>query len=1300
MDSYPTTYQNYPPNPKVDQPGACSMQKPQQVVTPGMPMEKSKRGRKRSSFTMAKCTPSMPLDPQASRYTYTFHVPTPIYKRLKFLQKSSISEENAVCIVRMHPMDARRYSLLKIGRELVKVPKLEPRDIEKIQKEIKATGVYSACSLMGPSEQRGNISKGSHLPLTSESIVDADSKQLPLGKKVLPLGSKAASKSAPSGFQLEYERMLLQNHPRVSEVSEKTLKSEDTLPQVKGNERPRRMRMRTTAKRKRQSPVKLKDYTDHPFAIEGSIMSGLLSSDEEKFSPPGSQLQSHSSSPATGVQLQLQQKSDVQPDNLLSSKKAESTLMPIRSTPHVRRSTRPFPKQEIVSSLMASPHIKTAGSGNYGNESLGRGTLPHTQPPVPMCNSGPDPSCAPMPSSCINNTKQVPQTNMQSRPMTCKENKDGVTSQPDSPDPPRKPLNSCKDQPGFQGCISSPSNSPPPPSSGPSSWQSNNMSGGMGSGVGQFSHLSANHNTQQQQQQQRKRKFCPDNGNTYKESPTNFTAMNFNGIYDHHLDEDDDDYIDDGDDDDDDNDDDDDDDDDNDSFIEKAGSNNVCCLVVNKRARQKSLVVKLEKLNLPSKSVKASEFLASHDSVRRRVCTGNKISRRMENVGWERIQLANKNKQRGGGLSLMSYSSSVGGGNGRLELFTHHTEDLYYERPSIDCFQDEYLGVSITGTVDEAGETGLLMSMDDDSYSRITNTDSSSGEDATVSTEEEFEVKSRGKNKRKRNLTPNQRLGVAFLTTRHRRKKALPLNHGKLMNSLSLLHQATLAKLTDTSTYTDTSDDFKKTYNDVMSKLAMFSPPVSEKGDTSPPQPLSPEENGVLSTIEGNPDEEGDGNFALDSNDARSMLMCQTSVDSIYETPLSSVETQRSCESAKSPGLTSLGGSETEQLPELVPPATKQEEILESKQPPTSKKSEPPLEKSPYAVKTAVVKLIPRTRSGAKSKADRKTENGNESEAGHSIAPVSGQKFDEFGDIVVDMEHSVQNSVWLNSNDLSFNLSPAQCPKPFTDCGSTQPRDLVNSPSASFVQSLRNSAQPQPASSRPDTCSTSPTISDWSDKLLQSAAFQEELNCDSQGTFYPLGNLPEGNKEGEYSQKKESTPAAPSDDAVLKHNPRMDERAKVATTKPNWITTVHDEESRSGFVDSESSVRSSNFLLSLGDNQGLQAHGHRQDTANTSTPQWSSVGNGQELRNDNRENGGSCLSNQNKRDQSEGASSCPSSKVADKSVVLRPRDNPPSKDSICHTAASYGLSISQVTDPFCGRPEDITDTPRYYKLLF
>ena len=96
--------------------------------------DKKVRGRSRKSFQQTRCWPNSvskkPPPPPNAAYTFTFHVPTPVYKRLKLTHHRKPQSDD-IKIVRMHPRDARRYSLLKIGRGIVKAKKLTQADIDK-----------------------------------------------------------------------------------------------------------------------------------------------------------------------------------------------------------------------------------------------------------------------------------------------------------------------------------------------------------------------------------------------------------------------------------------------------------------------------------------------------------------------------------------------------------------------------------------------------------------------------------------------------------------------------------------------------------------------------------------------------------------------------------------------------------------------------------------------------------------------------------------------------------------------------------------------------------------------------------------------------------------------------------------------------------------------------------------------------------------------------------------------------------------------------------------------------------------
>ena len=77
---------------------------------------------------------SPPITPTpCTTYTFTFHLPTPVYKRFKMRGMVPLRETEDIKVVRMHPMDARRYSLLKIGRELVRLHRLSPRELRNVR---------------------------------------------------------------------------------------------------------------------------------------------------------------------------------------------------------------------------------------------------------------------------------------------------------------------------------------------------------------------------------------------------------------------------------------------------------------------------------------------------------------------------------------------------------------------------------------------------------------------------------------------------------------------------------------------------------------------------------------------------------------------------------------------------------------------------------------------------------------------------------------------------------------------------------------------------------------------------------------------------------------------------------------------------------------------------------------------------------------------------------------------------------------------------------------------------------------
>ena len=98
--------------------------------------EEQKMKEVRSYYSVETTNIVLPRMP-SSAYTFQFKVPTPVYKRLK-LRLGSESREalSDIKIVRMHPKDARKYSLMKIGKEMVQLYKLTDNEIEQLQEDL------------------------------------------------------------------------------------------------------------------------------------------------------------------------------------------------------------------------------------------------------------------------------------------------------------------------------------------------------------------------------------------------------------------------------------------------------------------------------------------------------------------------------------------------------------------------------------------------------------------------------------------------------------------------------------------------------------------------------------------------------------------------------------------------------------------------------------------------------------------------------------------------------------------------------------------------------------------------------------------------------------------------------------------------------------------------------------------------------------------------------------------------------------------------------------------------------------
>ena len=217
--------------------------------------------------------------------------------------------------------------------------------------------------------------------------------------------------------------------------------------------------------------------------------------------------------------------------------------------------------------------------------------------------------------------------------------------------------------------------------------------------------------------------------------------------------------------------------------------------------------------------------------------------------------------------------------------------------------------------------------------------------------------------KRKQPRSMYERLSTCFVTKRHKKRKSNGTQSAKFMDTLSLLHNITLAKLTDSpssSSYNDSTDDHKTPYNDVMFNLALFSPPSSDTGGVSPPQPMSPCEEQESVNLNGTErslfqPRSGRADGTPSSASGVGAFVTQTSIETLYDTPLSSVEMNK-CQS-KSPENSSLMGEGLGEIEGGMRTSPNLPEHLHNRRDSNSSGSL-------YAVKEAVVRLTPPVSTG------------------------------------------------------------------------------------------------------------------------------------------------------------------------------------------------------------------------------------------------------------------------------------------------------------------------------------------------
>ncbi|XP_071115137.1 uncharacterized protein [Haliotis cracherodii] len=612
------------------------------------------------------------------------------------------------------------------------------------------------------------------------------------------------------------------------------------------------------------------------------------------------------------------------------------------------------------------------------------------------------------------------------------------------------------------------------------------------------------------------------------------------------------------------------------------------------------------------------------------------------------------------------------------------------------------------------------------------------------------------KGKRK-SLTPNQRLGVAFLSTRHRRKKS---NGGscKLMNSLSVLHQATLANLTDTISYADGTDDYKTKYEDVMYKLALVSPPQSDKGETSPPIPLSPEDGDkdMLLKVHDKPKSTSDNTSQTEKHTptgncvpstsaiaSTSGASAHVSMDSIYETPLSSVENNKE---TRSPEASVLVGTESDSLPDLVETKTPVEGETKASNVVDTKASDLENDQQPDQVDAKIADFIEtRTASSSDVASSESEVTSKQATCSHNLKtavvllkPLSLSEINKLTRDLKQKKVSCSSPPNLgspicsaryrrpsgSSSDASIVHDSGRTPPPcLTPHRSPRVSDCTLSDCMADSQHSWRSDKSRDASV-PDKLSGQNSIS--SDKLSFKSV--NKSKCESSVSFRPYSSVTNSPAN---SQACSNELASLSHDSSSNQSRNSDTNNSTDSKKENW--SVSSSSKAKGADKGASNPKYSELKLSVRNlltprenainASTLPEHYDMDCPVVIKTSQYEDISSDEDdeptdatrkrprkqachsdppedkpKKNKNGGRGG--YSARDSTGHSQGSSggssggSLPSPEVYFGSVVLRPQTYPPTRDLVSVSAHMYGLYSHTAQNAYCSNPDDLPDKPR------
>lgn len=177
-----------------------------------------------SIMELIRYRPQSGYTPKTSAsYKFKFKVPTPVFKRLKFrVRRTSVeSDSHQLDFVRMHPKDARKYSLLKIGREIIPLKKLSETLIDEVKEKLK---LGESVDGIPPPIRQVLVANIPHNSSLIEDLLSADS---PVNNEMIGTADveEEFGRSFSQGMTSAEERFMMKKQNKLSLYKDKKANS-------------------------------------------------------------------------------------------------------------------------------------------------------------------------------------------------------------------------------------------------------------------------------------------------------------------------------------------------------------------------------------------------------------------------------------------------------------------------------------------------------------------------------------------------------------------------------------------------------------------------------------------------------------------------------------------------------------------------------------------------------------------------------------------------------------------------------------------------------------------------------------------------------------------------------------------------------------------------------------------------------------------------------------------------------------------------------------------------------------------